>query len=137
MENKGMIHYANPLEKAMEMIEAVGGQALLKDSPEHAKWKAEADAFLIQGEFLVAENGAVWVEPGEGVERFELFLAEHLIIEVSRKELVHNMHEAYARLKGREISYGTFISGPSKTADIEQSLVIGAQGPRSCTVILT
>ncbi len=46
------------------------------------------------------------------------------------------MHEAYARLAPREIGYGLFISGPSKTADTEQALVIGAQGARRCTVFL-
>jgi L-lactate dehydrogenase complex protein LldG len=53
---------------------------------------------------------------------------------VSAREIVSNMQEAYARAK--QGSFGVFISGPSKTADIEQSLVIGAHGARSCTVFV-
>ena len=130
------IEYSDPLMKAKEMIAAVGGEVVMKDSEGYMEWKPEEDSLTIQGEFLVAENGAIWVEPVKGMERSSIFMAEHLIIEVSRKELVNNMHEAYARLIGRDFAYGTFISGPSKTADIEQSLVIGAQGPKSCTVVL-
>ena len=46
------------------------------------------------------------------------------------------MHAAYQQLNGQNFDYGLFLSGPSKTADIEQSLVIGAQGAMSLTVIL-
>lgn len=50
------------------------------------------------------------------------------------------MHQAYERLAGlgtnERTNYGTFIAGPSKTADIEQSLVISAQGPRSLDVLI-
>jgi len=55
---------------------------------------------------------------------------------VDERQVVNDMHEAYARLAPREIGYGLFISGPSKTADTEQALVIGAQGARRCTVFL-
>jgi L-lactate dehydrogenase complex protein LldG len=58
------------------------------------------------------------------------------VLVVDAREVVNDMHEAYARLEPREVGYGLFISGPSKTADIEQALVIGAQGARSCTVFL-
>lgn len=45
------------------------------------------------------------------------------------------MHEAYKLISFDKPSYGVFVSGPSKTADIEQSLVIGAHGPKSGYVI--
>ena len=46
------------------------------------------------------------------------------------------MHEAYRRIAFNDYGYGTFISGPSKTADIAQVLVMGAQAARSATVLL-
>jgi len=97
---------------------------------------ADLDLALLPGAFGVAENGAVWVTE-EAVERRAIaFLAAHLVLVVPRKEIVHNMHEACARLGFDQCGYGTFIAGPSKTADIEQTLVIGAHGPRSLTVLI-
>lgn len=91
---------------------------------------------IVEGDFAVAENAAIWVKDSRLEQRAVLFLAEHLILVVSREDLINNMHEAYRRLSFAEPSFGLFISGPSKTADIEQSLVIGAQGPRSLHVLL-
>ena len=91
---------------------------------------------IVEGEFGVAENAAVWVDAQHLKQRAVLFLAEHLILVVSADEMVHNMSDAYRRLSFPSASFGLFISGPSKTADIEQSLVIGAQGPRSLLVLL-
>ena len=64
------------------------------------------------------------------------FITQHLALVVPAEQMVHNLHEAYARISLGTSSLGVFISGPSKTADIEQSLVIGAHGPRSLTVFL-
>lgn len=94
------------------------------------------DYAILPGEFGVAENGAVWVTDAGLKPRVIYFIAQHLALVVPAIEIVHNMHDAYQRLSFGEPQFGVFISGPSKTADIEQSLVIGAHGPRSLTVFL-
>lgn len=96
----------------------------------------DVDFAVLPGELAVAENGAVWVT-GRGVpHRVLYFLPQHLALAVPSANLVHNLHEAYERIAVGEGPFGTFISGPSKTADIEQALVIGAHGARSLAVFL-
>lgn len=92
---------------------------------------------IVPGRFAVCENGAVWLdESALGPHRVLPFIAEHLVIVLSAREIVPTMHQAYARLKAPESAFGVFLAGPSKTADIEQCLVVGAHGARSCTVFL-
>jgi L-lactate dehydrogenase complex protein LldG len=55
---------------------------------------------------------------------------------VPKAKLVASMHEAYNKIGNADYRFGVFIAGPSKTADIEQSLVLGAHGPKSMTVFL-
>jgi len=93
------------------------------------------DLAIVKGEFAVAENGAVWIKNGNNKHRALYFIANNIVIIVSKDDIVNNMHEAYERIEFENAGYGVFISGPSKTADIEQSLVIGAHGPKSGYVI--
>lgn len=93
------------------------------------------DVGVIRGEFGVAENGCVWV-PQQMREKAVCFISENLLILLSRSHIVSNMHEAYRRIGFTDYGYGTFISGPSKTADIAQVLVMGAQAARTVTVLL-
>ena len=93
------------------------------------------DVGVVRGEIGVAENACVWV-PQTMKEKAVCFISENLVIILNRNQLVDNMHQAYERIKMTNYGFGTFISGPSKTADIEQSLVMGAQAARSVTVIL-
>jgi len=91
---------------------------------------------VIRGEIGSAENAAIWVSEKNLPHRVLPFISQHLIIVLEKANLVANMHEAYQKIDVRESGYGVFIAGPSKTADIEQSLVIGAHGARSLTVFL-
>jgi L-lactate dehydrogenase complex protein LldG len=94
------------------------------------------DFAVLPAEFAVAENGALWVTDENVRHRVVYFICQHLAFVVSRKQILSNMHEAYERLSFNSPGFGAFISGPSKTADIEQSLVIGAHGPKSTVVYL-
>ena len=98
---------------------------------------AGVDLAILQAKLGVAENGAMWVSETEAVHRVLPFITQHLILLLDRDRLVATMHQAYRRVDIQATGFGVFIAGPSKTADIEQSLVIGAHGPRSLVVCLT
>jgi len=114
------------IEKANVDLDAVDDPHELED----------VDFAVLEAEFGVAENAALWVSDAGLKHRVIYFIVQHLALVVSCDEIVDNMHQAYERLKFKDAQFGTFVSGPSKTADIEQSLVIGAHGSRSLTVFL-
>ena len=93
------------------------------------------DVGVVRGVFGVAENGCIWI-PQTMKEKAMCFISEYLVIILDRKQIVNNMHEAYQRVEFNSYGYGCFISGPSKTADIAQALVMGAQAARGVTVVL-
>ena len=109
---------------------------------------ADVDIAILPAHFGVAENGACWLTESQMLTRVLPFIAQHLVLVLSRQDIVPNMHEAYDRIAAFDASssvppdappaygFATFIAGPSKTADIEQSLVLGAHGPRSLIVFL-
>ncbi|GGB88919.1 LutC/YkgG family protein [Dyadobacter sediminis] len=90
---------------------------------------------ILEAEFGVAENGAVWISERHLPHRALPFITQNLAFVIPRNAIVNNMHDAYERLSDTT-GWGCFIAGPSKTADIEQSLVIGAHGARSMVIFL-
>jgi len=158
-ETKNIL-FENPLEAFMESLKSAGGEAVIMRRSEvdeklkelHDKYNIIVDArkksqkfpeklentelLILEGEFAVAENGAVWINPKDKYPRELLTLAENIIIIVEKDSIVSTMQEAYARLDFSDISYALFLSGPSKTADIEQALVIGAHGAIGMKVFL-
>jgi len=101
-----------------------------------AKVLDKLDVAILQAQFGIAENGAVWLSDKNFSLRSIPFICANLIIVLDKNNIFENMHEAILEIENFNEGYGVFISGPSKTADIEQSLVIGAQGPLSHTVFL-
>ncbi|MCI1247261.1 MAG: LUD domain-containing protein [Prevotella sp.] len=105
------------------------------DTVAEAKDLNNTDVGVVRGTVGVAENACVWI-PQTMKEKAVCFISENLVILLDEADVVNNMHEAYARIDMSNYGFGTFISGPSKTADIEQALVMGAQAARSVTVFL-
>ena len=93
------------------------------------------DVTVVEGTIACAENACVWI-PQTMKQRAEIFICEYLVLIVDKKNIVSNMHDAYALIEMPEMGFGAFISGPSKTADIEQALVYGAQSFCGVTIIL-
>ncbi|MFB9055683.1 lactate utilization protein C [Mariniflexile ostreae] len=94
----------------------------------------DLDVLILESNLGIAENGAIWLTDSQLPNRVLPFITKHLVIVMSKKDIVSNMHNAYSKVK--DFGFGVFISGPSKTADIEQSLVIGAHGALSMSVFL-
>ena len=94
------------------------------------------DVLVCDSSLGVAENGAVWIATADTMRRAALFLAARVVIVVREAELVDDLHRAYERIDVRASCYGAFVAGPSKTADIEQALVVGAHGPKELTLVL-
>lgn len=96
----------------------------------------DVDLAIVRGEFGVGENAAVWVNADALKHRGVLFLSENLILIIDSGKIVPDMESAYGLIDFNKLKSGYFISGPSKTADIEQCLVIGAHGAKSLIVFV-
>ncbi|CAN5205775.1 hypothetical protein BH09GEM1_BH09GEM1_39100 [soil metagenome] len=128
------IHAAADAREVLSLADAVASTI---ETPSDGHALATLDLFVCTATLGVAENGALWIATANPIHRAALFLAQRVIIVVAAETIVADMHEAYARIDVRATSFGSFVSGPSKTADIEQALVVGAHGPKELTVIIS
>jgi len=121
------------------VINAIGGsgdEAGKINSSQAATMLEPVHKAYIKASIGVAENGAVWIKESQMINRLLPFICQHLVIVLEKEKIVSTMHHAYAQINSAEEGFGLFLAGPSKTADIEQSLVIGAHGARSLVVYL-
>lgn len=143
----GTAYYEKSRQELMNDLTEVKAEGkfminLLEDSStgEWEKLKASdleaLDTCYLRAELGVAENGAMWISETQMPNRLLPFICQHLVIVLDPGNLVNNMHEAYRQIDAAADGFGVFIAGPSKTADIEQNLVIGAHGARSLRVYL-
>jgi L-lactate dehydrogenase complex protein LldG len=95
---------------------------------------ADVDVGVVRAKFGVAESGALWLTQEDLVVNGLAFLSQHLIVLLDPEQILADMHEAYRRVRLDETAYGCFMMGPSATADVEATLVHGAQGARSLNV---
>jgi len=147
----GKIFYVSGYEEIIRLVLEKHGSGLrilsplpeLKELCNESFWNIssahdlhDADVAILSAHFGVAENGAVWITENNMPHRVLPFICQHLAVIIDSKAIVPTMHDAYGLISKTTYGFGTFIAGPSKTADIEQSLVIGAHGPRSMTVFI-
>jgi len=114
----------------IEDITAINEQEISLPASELEK----LEKVYIKGTVGVAENGAVWIYESQMRNRLLPFICQHLVLVIDKKDIVATLHDAYDKIEIDREGFGVFIAGPSKTADIEQSLVIGAHGARSLIV---
>ncbi|QDT64004.1 LutC/YkgG family protein [Calycomorphotria hydatis] len=134
-------------QKIVSLVDGVGSPNVDMNEVLEPHELADVDFAILLGKFGVAENGAIWLDLREAKHRVICVLSQYLAIVLSKDDIVPHMHAAYDRLTDapeienapadfRSAGFGVFMSGPSKTADIEQSLVIGAHGAKGLTVYL-
>lgn len=109
------------------------GEEVKYDDPHELE---TADLAVISAAFGVAENGAVWITDDMLPQRILPFITQQLAVIINRTDIVPTMHHAYESIGNADYGFGVFIAGPSKTADIEQSLVLGAHGPKTMRVFI-
>ena len=122
---------------AREVLSLLPAVASTIPTPTDPHALATLNLFVCSAILGVAENGALWFATADPIHRAALFLAERVVIVVSADAIVLDMHDAYRRINVRATPFGSFVAGPSKTADIEQALVVGAHGPKELTVIIS
>lgn len=91
-------------------------------------------------EFLIARSGTVMVSSAQGGGRqLSVYPPVHIVI-ARKNQLVESLEEAYSgileKYKDNLPSQIALITGPSRTADIEKTLVLGAHGPKEIRVFL-
>ena len=98
------------------------------------------DAGLTECEALVAQTGSVLVSSLSSGGRALSVLPHHHVVLARSAQVVSDLAAAYEglalRYPGELPSFLSFISGPSRTGDIERILVLGAHGPKKMTVLL-
>ena len=127
-------HAASDAHEILSLLPGVASTIPTATDP-HAL--ATLDLFVCAGTLGVAESGAVWFATSDAIHRAALFIAQRVIMVIEANAIVADLHDAYEQIDVRSNTFGTFVSGPSKTADIEQSMVIGAHGPKELTLVIS
>jgi len=118
----------------VDEVVSSGIPAFILDGDPHSY--ENVDLAIFKPRLGVAENSALWLTEDLMGVRALPFITQHIVMIVDESTLVPDMHTAYQIIGNADYGFSTFIAGPSKTADIEQSLVLGAHGPRSMTIFI-
>jgi L-lactate dehydrogenase complex protein LldG len=117
----------------------LGLPLLTTDKPYDVHALEACDAGISQCDALIAQTGTVLVTNRSAGGRALSVLPPHHVVLARRDQLVADLPAAFALLKQRYAtnypSMISFITGPSRTGDIERILVLGAHGPKKLTIL--
>jgi len=130
---KGSFGHAKRMVSTVEAFAPVAEINTVVEDPH--EW-ADVDLFITTSSLAVAENGSVWVKDEQLLSRALPFISQQIAVIIERGNIVATMHDAYDVISTADYGFAAFIAGPSKTADIAQSLVLGAHGPKTMTVFI-
>ena len=134
---KAGVHNA-PL--VMETVTGVPFEFLDTSSPYEVRDLEICDVGISGCDALIAQTASILITTQSAGGRSLSVLPPHHVVIATREQMVTTMVDGYAllreKLQGEWPSFISFITGPSRTADIERVLVLGAHGPKKLTVIL-
>jgi len=118
---------------------ALGIPMLKTDKSYDVQILEACDVGITECDALIAQTGSVMLSSRRAGGRALSVLPPHHVVLARRDQLVPDLPTAFEMLKSDYAnnfpSMISFITGPSRTGDIERSLVIGAQGPKKLTVL--
>lgn len=127
-------------ELVQTCTDGLGLESLNTSSPYDVHKLEQCDVGISGCDALIAQTASVLVTTHSAGGRALSVLPPHHVVLATRTQMVTTMADGYAILRQKHAddwpSFITFITGPSRTADIERVLVLGAHGPKKLTVIL-
>lgn len=142
--------HRHPLvDPVLDRIESLSGRTILRFGPQSSEGDGQAfdkdalescDLGITACEAIVSQTGSVLVgSMSSGGRSLSVLPHAHVVI-ATVDQVVPTIADAFdvarSRCEGRLPSMLSFITGPSRTGDIERILVLGAHGPRELVVVL-
>ncbi|MBI3879810.1 MAG: lactate utilization protein [Verrucomicrobia bacterium] len=119
-------------------VPAIGLPTLKTDAGYEVNAMEQCDAGITECDALVAQTGSILITSRSAGGRALSVLPPHHVVLVTRAQMVPDLAAAYVVVREKHgdkfPSFISFITGPSRTGDIERILVLGAHGPKRLTV---
>lgn len=95
----------------------------------------DAAAFYSRATIAIAETGSVGVD-SHAAATHNLYLCDHLYLGIAEHNIIRYLHDALESAGSTDARAFHLITGPSRTADVEQTIQIGAHGPKRLTIVI-
>ena len=114
----------------IEILNSLGVELVSPNADKHEM--AQCDLGITEADFLLPETGTLVLKSSNEKPR-AVSLLPHMHLAIVRPEMMRaDMHQVFAEAK--QSNYLVFITGPSRTADIELTVTLGVHGPKKLFV---